>query len=84
MTSPAPVLHTASLSWQVPTGKVISYSMYRSTIKGRSYGMRGELHRWDFFVLIRPRNGTRITTLLCRNRGLTVKSEEGKHSTNST
>ena len=27
MTSPAPVLHTASLSWQVPTGKVISYGM---------------------------------------------------------
>lgn len=39
MTSPAPVQHTVSLSWQVPTGKVISYSMYRSQIKGGSYGM---------------------------------------------
>jgi len=39
MTAPAPVRHTVSLSWQIPTGKVISYRMYRSTIKGGSYGL---------------------------------------------
>jgi hypothetical protein len=30
----SPAQHTVSLSWQISTGKVISYSMCRSTIKG--------------------------------------------------
>jgi len=40
MTSPPPVQHTVVLAWKVPTGaKVDSYSMYRSTIQGGSYGL---------------------------------------------
>lgn len=61
MTSPAPVLHTASLSWQVPTGKVISYSMCRSTIKGGSYGMLAS-SIGGTLILIRPSNRELLIT----------------------
>lgn len=40
MTSPRPVQHTVSLTWNGPAvGKAVSYSLYRSTIKGGSYGL---------------------------------------------
>jgi hypothetical protein len=39
MTAPPTAQHTVSLVWQAPASKVISYSMYRSTIQGSSYGM---------------------------------------------
>ncbi len=40
MTSAPPVQHTVSLSWKSPTrGKVVSYSLYRSTVRGGSYGL---------------------------------------------
>jgi fibronectin type 3 domain-containing protein len=40
MTAPPPVQHMVLLSWHAPTaGKVVSYSMYRSSIKGGSYGL---------------------------------------------
>jgi len=40
MTSPPPVQHTVSLSWNSPKGAtVVSYSMYRSTIPGGSYAL---------------------------------------------
>ena len=40
MTAPPPVQHSVLLSWHAPTaGKVVSYSLYRSGIKGGSYGL---------------------------------------------
>jgi hypothetical protein len=37
---PAPALHSVSLAWQgTATANVVSYSMYRSTIPGSSYGL---------------------------------------------
>ena len=40
MTSPPPVQHTVALTWNGPAvGKAVSYSLYRSTIKGGSYGL---------------------------------------------
>jgi hypothetical protein len=50
ITSAPPVQHTVSLSWQVPTGKVITYSMYRSTIKGGSYGMLASAIGGTFYI----------------------------------
>jgi hypothetical protein len=39
-TTNAPVEHSVSLAWRSSTDpKIISYSMYRSTIKGSSYGL---------------------------------------------
>ncbi len=41
VTSP-PVQHTVALSWNAsPNSHVVSYSMYRSTISGSSYGLAG-------------------------------------------
>jgi hypothetical protein len=67
MTSPSPVQHTVLLSWQVPTGKVISYSMYRSTIKGGSYGMVASAIGGNSYTDQSVQSGTPY--LLRRNRG---------------
>jgi Viral BACON domain len=40
MTSPPPVQHAVLLSWKNPAGAtVVSHSLYRSTVRGSSYGL---------------------------------------------
>jgi fibronectin type 3 domain-containing protein len=53
------VQHTVSLSWHAPTtGKVVSYSMYRSSIKGGSYGLVASAIGGTTYVDQGPQSGT--------------------------
>jgi hypothetical protein len=59
MTAPPPVQRTVSLSWHAPTtGNVVSYSMYRSSIEGSSYGLLASAIGGTTYVDQGPQSGT--------------------------
>jgi hypothetical protein len=65
MTALPSVQHTVSLSWHAPTvGKVVSYSMYRSSIKGGSYGLLASAIGGTTYVDQSPQSGTPYITML--------------------
>ena len=58
MTAPAGVQNVVSRSWQIPTGKVISYGIYRSTIKRGSYGLLASAIGGTTYTDQSPQSGT--------------------------
>jgi bacillopeptidase F len=81
-TAPAPpdtpVQHTVSLAWQPSTNpNVVSYSMYRSTISGASFGLLASAIGEAAYVDQTVQSGTRYFYVV------TAVDDQGRESSNS-